>query len=544
MKERLRRFLPATMVLVCGLLGYWLIRDAARIPPKPQRAEIRVPIRTEIPEEVPMPAKSAIRDEFPDGTTIEIFGSCREEEIILRFPSNASYGSFVNALAGSSVRLIDRLDRLRALRLGWTLEEKAALIGLFEGEKITTYKTLASLPEAPQAPGGAARGSAMGFGSQVLPWLGVSGDNSRWGAGVKVAVLDSGIMAHPALPRISRSVEIFPFPADPATVHGHGTAVASLIASHDPFAPGVAPAVDLISIRIIDESGLSDAFAVAAGILAAIDSGAEIINLSLGEQGDIPLLGDAIRMALDDGIVVVASSGNEGQQEAKYPAAYDGVIGVGAVDASGERMAFSNLGSGLGLTAPGYGVNAAAPGGGFVSISGTSASAPLVTGAIAATMSDGSGKRMGAVEAARIVMAYADDQGLPGFDTEYGSGVLNLGRIMSRSIPGLSDAAITCQRIVPAAQSGGRDEVQVTVQNRGTAILINTLIEISTPGGTTGFNATSIAPGAIQTFSAPFDRFSLTKGTPAQISSTVTPGNSATDRTPENNRLQSIFLPL
>ncbi|MEK7949472.1 S8 family peptidase [Luteolibacter soli] len=536
MKARLRRLMPGTLVLLCGLLGYWLVQDAAPAPspPSPRKDLVATP-RQPLPE-APKPTKSFVRDRFPDGTTIEIFGSCHEEELILRFPTEASYNSFLYALNCSSVRLIDRLDPLRAVRIGFNAKEMEVLTALFEDEQITTYKTLTRLPEAPRAWGGASQG-AVAFGSQVLPWLGVTGDNSRWGSGVKLAVLDTGIVAHPALPRIARSIEIFPFSDDPATTHFHGTAIASLIAGNDPMVHGVAPAVDLISVRVLDDRGVSDSFAIAAGILAAMDAGAEILNLSLGEQSDSPLVGDAIHMAIDRGIVVVASSGNEGLQEAKYPAAYPGVIGVGAVDASGERMAFSNLGSGLGITAPGYGLNAAAPGGGYLAISGTSASAPLVAAAIAAVMSDGSGRRVSAAEAAKLVLAYTDDEGLPGPDAEYGSGVLNLGRVMNRSIPGLSDAVITNLRLVPTSSGSSRDEVQLTVQNRGTATLINTLVEITTPAGTTSINATTIPACSIQTFTVPFN---AQRGE-GRISASVSLGNSAIDLTPQNNFIETAF---
>ena len=536
MKARLRRWLPGTLVLLCGLLAYWLVRDAAPVPRQPSpRKELVTAPRKPLPEAT-KPTKSHVRDHFPDGTTIEVFGSCRKEEIILRFPTEASYNSFVYALNRSSVRLIDRLDALRAIRVGFNAEEMRIVAALFEDEKITTYKTLTRLPEAPRAWGGASR-EAVAFGSQVLPWLGVTGDNSRWGSGVKLAVLDTGIVAHPALPCITRSIEIFPFPDDPTTSHFHGTAIASLIAGKDPMVRGVAPAVDLISVRVLDDRGVSDSFAIAAGILAAMDAGAEILNLSLGEQSDSPLVGEAIRMAIDRRIVVVASSGNEGLQEAKYPAAYEGVIGVGAVDASGERMAFSNLGSGLGLTAPGYGLNAAAPGGGFVSASGTSASAPLVAAAIAAVMSDGSGRRISGAEAVKIVLSYTDDEGLPGPDAEYGAGVLNLGRIMNRSVPGLSDAVITNLRVVPASGSSSRDEVHLTVQNRGTATLINTLVEITTPAGKTAINATTISACGIQTFTVPFG----TQRRHFKISASVSLGNSAVDLTPQNNYLELVI---
>jgi hypothetical protein len=532
-----RLLLPCLIALAAGGFGYWLIRDAAGSGPKiVSTSKSRLPAKPRPDLSTRPVTKSEERHRFADGTTIEVFASCREEEIILRFPSEESYVSFTLLLEQSSVRLLDRLDRLRALRVGMNETEKAEILNLFEKEQITSYRTLPTLPAPPPALGGASNQIATPFGNQLLPWLGVTGDNSRWGAGVKIAVLDTGVIPHPALPRLSKSIEIMPLPGDLSMVHPHATAVASLIAGHHPMSRGVAPAVDLISIRILDDRGTSDSFAIAAGLLAAMDNHVDIVNLSLGEQQDNPMISEAIRMVLDQGIVVVASSGNEGLQEAKYPAAYPGVIGVGAVDASGERMAFSNLGSELGLTAPGYGVNAASSNGGFISISGTSASAPLVAGAIAATMSDGTGRRVSAAEAVKIVMAYADDEGPPGFDTEYGVGVLNLGRIMNRDAPGISDAVVTWQQFVRGDDKGSPGKIQVTVQNRGTVALINSMVETLTPAGSERVIATTIAPGASETFSLPFDSQRFAGSRAVEVMSTITPGNSAVDASPANNR--------
>lgn len=537
-----RLLLVCVLTLAAGGFGFWLIHDAAGSGPKVvSTSKSRMPSKPLLLSASRPETKSGERDRFADGTTIEIFASCRDEELILRFPSEESYLSFSRLLEASSVRLLDHLDRLHALRIGMNEAEKAEVLDIFEKEQITSYRTLPTLPDPPPASGGASNQVATPFGNQLLPWLGVTGDNSRWGASVKIAVLDTGIVPHAALPPVVKSIEITPFPEDLSRVHTHATAVASLISGRDPMVRGVAPAADLISIRILDDRGTSDSFAIAAGLLAAMDARVDIINLSLGEQQDNPMIADAIRIVLDQGIVVVASSGNEGLQEAKYPAAYPGVIGVGAVDASGERMAFSNLGSELGLTAPGYGVNAASSNGGFISISGTSASAPLVSAAIAATMSDGTSRRLSSAEAVKIVMAYADDEGPPGFDAEYGVGVLNLGRIMSRDQPGISDAVVTWQQFVQGDGKGSQDHLRVTVQNRGTAALINSMVETLTPAGAERVIATTIAPGASETFSLPFDRQRFSGSSAVEVMSTITPGNSAVDISPANNQRTDIL---
>ena len=273
---------------------------------------------------------------------MEIFASMRRDEVILRFPSEESYGAFLLALDGSRIRLVDQLDRLRAVRLGY--DEWADLAGLLDGENIIAYDSLPAVP-APTPAGGASQPGLVGFGDGLLPWLGITSDNSRWGAGVKIAVVDSGVVPHPALGALSGSIAITPFPQDLNQTNGHGTAVASLIASNDPSARGVAPAAELISIRVGDESGKADSFALAAGILAAIDSGAQIINCSMGTTENNPLIEDAVLYARERNVLIVAASGNSEQADACYPAAYPSVISVGAVDARGEHVDFSNYGT-------------------------------------------------------------------------------------------------------------------------------------------------------------------------------------------------------
>lgn len=519
------------MVALCALSGWWMVHGSEKSQPRNASPLPEESVQTASP--LPRRARSMIRrDEFRDGTTVEIFASKSPDEVILRFPSDETYGEFLAALTNGKVRLVDQLDRLRAIRLGY--DEWADFAGLLEGENIIAYDSLPAVP-APGPTSGPAQAGLVGIEDGLLPWLGVTTDHSRWGAGVKIAVIDSGVVPHPSLPGLSQSIAITPFPDDPDKAYGHGTAVASLIAGNNPSAPGVAPAAELISIRVADEAGKADAFALAAGILAAVDSGAHIINISMGTRENNPLIEEAVLYARDHQALIVAASGNSGRADAMYPADYPSVISVGAVDARGEHLDFANYGTYLSLTAPGYAINAAWPGGGYQPISGTSASAPIVSGAIAATMSNGRGVTMSASQAAEIVMKHSNEAGIPGPDSEFGVGILDLGRVMRRGTPGIVDAAITNQRILKSVHPGGNDEIQVTVQNRGTVNLINTLVEIATPFGNRQFNATTITPGSIQTFSMSVRAGTLPQNEPVRISSSLALGNSGSDVTPANN---------
>lgn len=527
--KHFRHLLAWLIVVICGLLGWWMAHDISETIVR--RPHIRPIAELEQKAAFPAarPSRSFNRDAFRDGTTVEIFASSEPDEVILRFPSDETYGAFLYALAGSKIHLVSQLDRLRAMRLSYS--DWADLSNFLDGENIIAYDSLPSVP-APSPGGTSNQEDLVGFGDGLLPSLGINIDNSRWGSGVKVAVLDTGIVPHPALPGLTRSIEITPFPGDLSKTHGHGTAVASLIAGNDALSPGIAPAAELISIRVGGESGKADSYALAAGILAAVDAGAQLINISMGTSENNPLIEEAVLYAHKSNVLIVAATGNSEGSDAMYPAAYPSVISVGAVDARGQHLDFSNFGTYLSLTAPGYSINAAWPGGRYRQISGTSASAPVVTGAIAAVMSNGSGARLSASQAVQLLMDYSDDAGIPGPDSEYGVGILDVGRVMNRGVHGIVDAAIASQRLV---KSGGGDEIQVTVQNRGTVVLVNTLLEIQTPFGTRQFNATTIAPGAVQTFSMPVRLDTLARGEAIQINSRLNFGNSGQDVTPFNN---------
>ncbi|MES2923670.1 MAG: S8 family serine peptidase [Verrucomicrobiota bacterium] len=538
MKKNLRHILTLLIVVLCGLFGWWAGHGWDTTEVRHRHSPQVEVTATKAAPSTSRRSRQPSRDEFRDGTTVEIFASRVADEVILRFPTGEAYDGFLFALAGSKIHLVDKLDRLRAIRLSY--DDWSDLSNLLDGENVVAFDSLPAVP-APSPSGGGDQAGLVGFGDGLLPWLGITSDNSRWGGGVKVAVLDTGIVEHPALPGFSQSIAITPFPQDPAKINGHGTAIASLIGGNDPSAPGIAPAVELVSIRVGDDSGRADSFALAAGILAAVDAGVQIINISMGTTENNPLIEEAVLYAHDQNVVIVAASGNSEQADACYPAAYPSVISVGSVDARGEHLDFSNYGTYLSVTAPGYAINAAWPGNRYSAVSGTSASAPIVTGAIAATMSNGSGVTMTASQAAEIVMNYSNDAGIPGPDSEYGVGILDLGRIMNRGVAGTVDAAITNQRILKSNSPGTIDEIQVTVQNRGTANLINTLVEIITPFGSRQFNATTIAPGGIQTFSMPVRLTGLPKDEPIQVSSSLALGTAGHDITPQNNRRSEML---
>jgi type VII secretion-associated serine protease mycosin len=227
------------------------------------------------------------------------------------------------------------------------------------------------------------------------------------GAGVTVAVLDTGVENdHPDLVgNVLTGKDMIGFGA----VRGqrpwarHGTAMAGIIAGHGhgvgngDGVMGIAPEAKILPVRVILEDGdparsrarNTRGNALAEGIRWAADHGADVINLSLGDDSASahPEAGedDAVQYALDKGAVVVASAGNGGEKgdHISYPAAYPGVIAATAVDRFGTRASFSTRRWYATVAAPGDDVVIADPDHKYYEGWGTSAASAFVSGAVA-----------------------------------------------------------------------------------------------------------------------------------------------------------------
>ncbi|MCX5338077.1 MULTISPECIES: type VII secretion-associated serine protease mycosin [unclassified Streptomyces] len=227
------------------------------------------------------------------------------------------------------------------------------------------------------------------------------------GKGITVAVLDTGVEDdHPDLAgNILDGKDMVGFGAsrgDRAWAR-HGTAMAGIIAGHGhgignaDGVMGIAPEAKILPVRVILEDGDSArgkarntrGNALAEGIRWAADHGADVINLSLGDDSKSahpePAEDEAVQYALKKGSVVVASAGNGGEKgdHISYPAAYPGVIAATAVDRYGTRAAFSTRRWYSTVSAPGDKVVIADPDHKYYEGWGTSAAAAFVSGAVA-----------------------------------------------------------------------------------------------------------------------------------------------------------------
>ncbi|MEV0482264.1 type VII secretion-associated serine protease mycosin [Streptomyces sp. NPDC050508] len=227
------------------------------------------------------------------------------------------------------------------------------------------------------------------------------------GKGITVAVLDTGVEAdHPDLTgNVLTGKDMVGFGAKPGdrSWARHGTAMAGIIAGHghgpgdDDGVIGIAPEAKILPVRVILEDGDSARAkarttrgnALADGIRWAADHGADVINLSLGDDSASahpePAEDEAVQYALKKGVAVVASAGNGGEKgdHVSYPAAYPGVIAATAVDRFGTRASFSTRRWYATVSAPGVNVVIADPDHKYYEGWGTSAASAFVSGAVA-----------------------------------------------------------------------------------------------------------------------------------------------------------------
>lgn len=345
------------------------------------------------------------------------------KEALLVFRSAAELAAFRTRAGLYGLKILGSDARLNSARVKYdSLERLADELnehpGSYENVAANLVARIPGLPRSTPEVDTANQGGESAFLEGVMGSIGAGGDRSDWGSGVKVAVLDSGVKDHQTFEGVS--IEHVKLVETGPEANGHGTSMASLIAGQEEPATGVAQGVKLLDVWVADEKGMSNTGLVAEGIMAAVDRGAKVINISLGSFGSSLVLQNAVQYAMDQGVVIVAAAGNEQLTQLAYPAAYPGVVSVGAVDKQRKQAYFSNSGQGLVLSAPGVGILSAYPNGEVVVGSGTSQATALVSGAVATLM----GRGLSGTEAVKQLRESATATGAP--KEQVGAGVLRI----------------------------------------------------------------------------------------------------------------------
>lgn len=481
----------------------------------------------------PEASSSAGEDEYADAPVDLNDKDARPGEAVLSFKDAAAYARFLNRAAAAGVALLDRSAALNSVRV--RVENRAALARDWAAHAQDYADASANyLIRVPSTPLKEERAAIrqIPFENGTLEFLGATGDRATWGRGVTIAILDTGVAADLTFGtgRLRKlDIGYGLSPGEDATA-GHGTAVASLAAGQAADAPGVAPAANVLSIRVTDPSGVSDIFTVSRAIVAAVDAGATIVNVSLGGYGSNAALNAALAYATDRGVVIVAAAGNDQATQLAWPAADRRVISVGAVDSAENQVIFSNSGPQLSLTAPGFGVQSAWSGGARVLMDGTSASSPLVAGAIAAVLSQN--PALDAPAAAKLVLQTASDAGPPGADADYGRGILNVGWAMNANNPNYVDTAVASHFYDPV-----RGQVGFVVQNRSGRAVTGATLEVLVGDARAAHTIAPLPPGGAHTVYTP-----APAGASAFNTTLLNPPG-VFDQRPGNNRKSSVLAP-
>ncbi|MBC8163092.1 MAG: S8 family serine peptidase, partial [Roseiflexaceae bacterium] len=293
-------------------------------------------------------------------------------------------------------------------------------------------RELATLPEVAYAEPNYLREVLVATNDPLLDqqWhLGTIRAQEAWarttGTAILIAVLDTGVSpSHPDLQgRIGAGVDLFNGDDDPRDDEGHGTHVAGLIAANGNNGvggAGVCWGCTVLPIKVLGERGRGNDATIAAGIRLAVDRGARIITMSLGGPEDSRTLREAVAYAVERNVLLIAAAGNDGARgtQLNYPAAYPGVLAVGATDERDSLTDFSTSGEFVDLAAPGTNILSsywsASSGDTYAVASGTSESAPLVAGVAGLLLS--LRPELNATQLAELIQASADDIDAPGRD--------------------------------------------------------------------------------------------------------------------------------
>jgi len=367
-------------------------------------------------------------------------------EVLLRLQTGSDPGPLAAAFG---LQIADQLPGTRVLRLRTRLGvDPAALSALLRQDPRVVWAEPNSLLETPED---IEQRWISIFDGGILPvayttqtalaqvGFGASASLAS-GAGVTVAILDTGISLRP----LSLSGKVRPGwnaledngqtddapnllddngngVVDEGT--GHGTMVAGIVAL-------LAPRATLLPVKVLNSDGVGDLWSVVKGIRWSLDQGAKVLNLSLGLPSYSPLLADAVDDAAARGAILVTSAGNDSTAQPQYPAGLPQALTVAALAPDNTKAAFSNYSARVDLCAPDINVCSTYWDGRFGLGTGTSFAAPFVAAEAALIWSRAPSLRNQAVQATIAGTASSVDALNPTYRKQLGSGLIAIERAL------------------------------------------------------------------------------------------------------------------
>jgi subtilisin len=271
------------------------------------------------------------------------------------------------------------------------------------------------------------------------------------GTGVRVAVIDTGIdYTHPDLAGVyAGGYNVLTGTGDPMDDNGHGTHCSGILAATGSSGGiySAAPGVRLYGVKVLAANGSGRISDVIQGIYWAKNNSMQVTSMSLGTSGDSQALHDAVDEATAGGVLIVAAAGNSGVASGTgdtigYPAKYDSVLAVAAVNKYHHRAPWSGTGSNLSVSAPGVNIRSTIPGAAYATCSGTSMATPHVAGVAALVYSAHPGWTN--LQVRQQIESTATPLGNSWF---YGAGLVN------------ATAAVNLSAEVTAGAAGTRDAI-------------------------------------------------------------------------------------
>lgn len=249
------------------------------------------------------------------------------------------------------------------------------------------------------------------------------------GRGVKVAVLDTGVADHPALPK-PIAAKSFIAGQSVEDGNGHGTHCAGTVLAGDEDI-GVAPEAKLIVGKVLSNGGSGGSGGIADGVGWALEQGADVISMSLGGGSSYEPTNAAIRKCIKAGVWVCIAAGNSGfsgrGNTIGWPARSGAGVCVGATKSNGGIAGFSSGGDQLTVACPGESILSCSTRGGFVSMSGTSMATPFMAGLAALIIElmrrEGNAQFTSIEAITAFLKSISQDRGAPGHDPSFGHGV-------------------------------------------------------------------------------------------------------------------------